>query len=330
MPDFPLTLACRNYDRTSAILTGDVTVPGVELRTVEMTDVAALFTGLHTGEFDVSEMSLGELVYAISRGWDDFIAIPVFPYRMFRHGYMFRGPGVDGPDDVSGKRVALPRVVQTAGIWMRGLLTEHHGVSPAATEWYYGSLHHWESGRPDEGMEPNDGSVHRLLDAPSSGAHAAIEQSLLDGTVDVLCTTRVPASASATGPVQWLFDRYPEAEADYYRATGIYPIMHAIAIRKEAIEGDADLPVRLFQAFVEAKRLSNQRLFADASLSLVWKDHYVETERTLFGGDPWEYGIAKNRHVVEKFLAYCYEQGVAAREMQVEELFAPGTHELAE
>ena len=327
-----LTIACRHYDRTAAILRGEVGVPGVDLRPVEMTDVAALFTGLHSGEFDVSEMSLGELVYAVSRGSNDFLAIPVFPFRMFRHGFMFCGAGFGGPLDVDGKRVALPRVVQTAGIWMRGLLTEEYGASPAATEWLYGSVHHWENGDGHEGdVTPQDGSVLRLLGAPSDRAHVAIEQALVQGEVDVLCTTRVPAAATdGSGRVRRLFEDYAAVEAGYFERSRIFPIMHTVAVRREAMEAHPELPKRLFEAFVEAKRRGNERLNADASVGLAWKDSYVERERALFGGDPWAYGLAKNRLVVEKFLAYCYDQGVAARRLRVEELFAPGTPELIE
>jgi 4,5-dihydroxyphthalate decarboxylase len=328
---YRLSVACRHYDRTAAILRGDVEIPGVELLPLEKSDVPAMFAGLFRGDYDVSEMSLAELAYFRSRGVDDFVAIPVFPYRMFRHGYIFfnTSAGISGPGDIGGKRVAIPRLVLTAGVWMRGLLTEEYGVSAVDTSWHYGAIHHWAS-ESDE-VTPRDGSTLRWLPGDGSDANQAAEQAVAQGDADVLCTVRVPEDVvKGEGRMRRLFEAYPDVEAEYFRSSGIFPIMHAIAIRRPVAEAHPELPEQLFRAFVEAKSLSNRILRADASLSLVWKDHYLQRERDLFEADPWEYGLRRNRHVVAKFLAYCYDQGVSSRALEPEDLFAPSTLELAE
>ena len=326
---YPLTLACRNYDRTGPVLRGDVAVAGVELRSTEMSNPGEIFTAFYNGEFDAAEMSLAEIVYYTSRGEADFIAIPVFPYRMFRHGYMFcdANAGFAGPEDLSGKRVAFPRVVFTAGVWMRGMLVDEYGLSPADTSWYYGSMHHWTA-KPGEEVAPRDGAVLRWVQERGGEAADAAKLALLEGEVDALCTTRTPPETG--GRVRRLIEDFPAAEAAYFGRTGIYPIMHTIAVHRSFAEAHPELPEALFRAFVEAKALATQRIEADASISLVWKDRYLEHQHEVFGGDPWTYGLGKNRHVISKFLSYAYDQGVSAREMTPEELFAPSTLALTE
>jgi 4,5-dihydroxyphthalate decarboxylase len=198
-----LTLACRYYDRTAALIAGAVPTPGITLRPVEMTDVAAMFAGLFRGDFDASAMSLGELVYYTSRGLNDFVAIPVFPYRMFRHGYIFRraDAGFTRPEEISGRRVALTKAVVTAGVWMRGMLTDDHGVSASETEWRYASDHHGETEVEEAGLTPRDGSTPRWLTTRADGVHESAVQALVNGEVDALCTTRVPDEITAALPV---------------------------------------------------------------------------------------------------------------------------------
>ena len=326
---YPLTLACRNYDRTSPILRGDVSVPGVELRPREMANPGEIFTAFFNGEFDAAEMSMAEVVYYTSRGENDFLAIPVFPYRMFRQGYMFCGADAPfaGPADLSGKRVAFPRVVFTAGVWMRGMLVDEYGLSPADTSWYYGTMHHWDAAAGEE-LTPRDGAVLRWISEEGRASDDDVKRALLEGAVDALCTTRTPPETG--GRVRRLVEDFPAAEAEYFKRTGIYPIMHVIAIRRSVIEAHPDLPEALFGAFVEAKAQATKRIETDASISLVWKDRYLEHQHEVFADDPWVYGLEKNRHVIAKFLSYAYDQGVSAREMSPEELFFPSTVELAE
>ncbi len=329
MATYPLTLACRNYDRTGPVLRGDVSVPGVELRPREMSSPADIFTAFFNGEFDAAEMSMAEVVYYTSRGENDFLAIPVFPYRMFRHGYMFCGAdaGLAGPEDLSGKRVAFPRVVFTAGVWMRGLLVDEYGLSPADTSWYYGSMHHWAP-KPGEKIAPRDGGVLRWVPERASEAADSARIALLEGEVDALCTTRTPPETGSK--LRRLIEDFPAAEAAYFKRTGIYPIMHVIALRRSVIDAHPELPEALFGAFVEAKAQATARIEADASISLVWKDPYLEHQHQVFADDPWAYGLEQNRHVISKFLSYAYDQGVSARQMSPEELFAPSTLALTE
>jgi 4,5-dihydroxyphthalate decarboxylase len=141
-----LRLACRNYDGTNAILRGVLDAPGIELEPVEQVSVQGMFAAMYRGEFDASEMSLAELIYYTSRNQSDFIGVPVFPSRMFRHGFIVvrREAGIETPRDLVGKRLGFLRWVQTAAVWIRGTLVNEYGVTPANSRWYAASLHHWD------------------------------------------------------------------------------------------------------------------------------------------------------------------------------------------
>src|SRR5438128_10280909 len=141
-----IRLAGRTYDGTLPILRGQMRLPGFELEITETEDVPAMFAGMFKGQYDVSEMSLGELTYYVSRGKAEFIAIPVFPSRMFRHGFIFcrKALGLESPAELSGRKIGFLRWAQTAGIWMRGMLIDEYGVSPKESQWYVASMHHWD------------------------------------------------------------------------------------------------------------------------------------------------------------------------------------------
>ncbi|MEE8518491.1 MAG: PhnD/SsuA/transferrin family substrate-binding protein [Dehalococcoidia bacterium] len=327
-----ITLACQAYDRTLPILRGLVQPRGFELSVEEMDNVPTMFARMHAGDFDASEMSLAEMVYAISRGESDLIGVPIFPSRVFRHSYIYCGSSSDLKElsDLDGKRVAFPRLVQTASIWQRGVLTEDHGVSPASTEFLYASIHHWDQD-VDEGITPRDGSGTPSVWRPGNANKAMpAEQAVADGEIEAVATTVPHTRMPSQERVRRVLDDYQQAEIDYFRRTRIFPIMHMVAVKREMAERHPELPQALFEMFVEAKQRANDWLKREPSLSLAWKGRYMEEEREVFDSDPWAYGLEANRHVVDKFLGYCYDQGISTRPMEAQELFLPGTWDFEE
>jgi len=163
MEPITISLASRSYDGILPILRGEVTVPGIDLRVRLDNRAARVFAALFDGEVDVPEMSLAELVYYASRGKAHFTAIPVFPSRMFRHRHFFctRASGIRGPADLNGCRIGFQRWVQTAGVWMRGILVENYGVSPRS-QWHVAATHHWDDESEGE-VQPRDGSTYNQL-----------------------------------------------------------------------------------------------------------------------------------------------------------------------
>jgi 4,5-dihydroxyphthalate decarboxylase len=332
MQPLTISLASRPYDGILPIVMREASIPNVDIQTRLDFNVPRVFGMLFKGEVDVSEMSLAELIYYTSRGKAEFVAVPVFPSRVFRHGFFFYNPnsGLRGPGDLNGRKLGFQRWVQTAGVWMRGTLVDDYGVSPASTEWFVSSTHHWEDSTSED-IEPRDGStIRRYATPPRDGLESSCT-ALLDGEVDVIGITENQAPALlADGRPRRLFEDYVAEEQTYFRRTRIFPIMHVLAMRKSLVDEQPDLPVELFRLFSRAKQLAQGAAGRLPSWSLAWKDQYLDDERAIFGGDLWPFGLEANRHVLETFIGYCWQQGIAARQLAPEELFVPSTRELAE
>ena len=332
MQALTISLASRGYDGVMPIVRGEANIPGVDIQVRLDNNVPRVFGALFKGEVDVSEMSLAELIYYTSRDKAEFVAIPVFPSRVFRHAFFFYRPesGISGPKDLNGRKIGFQRWVQTAGVWMRGTLVDDYGVSPIDTHWYIGSMHHWDDGS-EEDVQPRDGSVIERYSSASGPQSEDSYRAILDGQVDVIGITEAQAPALlASGRVRRLFEDYRAEEVAYYRRTRIFPIMHVLAMRKTLVDAHPDIPVELFRLFSRSKMLAQQAAARLPSWALAWKDQYLQEEREIFGGDLWPFGLPASRHVVEKFIGYCYQQGIAARQLAAHELFIPSTCDLVE
>jgi 4,5-dihydroxyphthalate decarboxylase len=252
-----IRLASRAYDGVLPILRGQMVIPGFEFEIAETEDVPGMFSAMFKGQYDVSEMSLGELIYYISRNKTDLVAIPVFPSRVFRHGFIFirKSSVVNRPADLSGKKIGFIRWVQTASIWMHGMLIDEYGVSAKNSEWYVASLHHWDEDDPGATIEPRDGSVIRLMRNNGSNTSERACRALFDGQVDALGVTESQLTTLlANDSVARLFENPREVEASYFRKTKILPIMHVMAMRKRLIEKYPELPEKLFRLYSDAKQ----------------------------------------------------------------------------
>ena len=327
-----LRLACRNYDGTNAILRGVLHAPGIELEPVEQVSVQGMFAAMYRGEFDVSEMSLAELIYYTSRNQSDFIGIPVFPSRMFRHGFIVvrRDAGIETPQDLVGKRLGFLRWVQTAAVWIRGTLVNEYGVTPANSRWHAASLHHWDGDVTETSVRLPGGAEIELLRGEGSAADRAMA-ALREGRLDMLGVTETQLPPLLADPgLKRLFEDYRDVEAEYFRKTGIFPIMHVLAVKTSVAEQYPDVPATLFDLFSRAKRQARQ-WFADMpSNVMAWRQHALEQEHAVFGGDPCPYGLDANRDVLNTFIEYCEAQGICERNLSPEELFAPATWDLTD
>jgi 4,5-dihydroxyphthalate decarboxylase len=328
-----IKLACRNYDGTNAILRGLVRAPGVEFETIENNDVPAMFAGMFKGEYDVSEMSLAELIYYVSRNRADFIAIPVFPSRIFRHGFIFcrKSAGIEKPQDLSGKKIGFIRWVQTASIWMRGMLIDEYSVSAKDSAWYVASMHHWDDADPEGALTPRDGSAIQWIPGDEKDNSERACRALFDGRLDALGITEAQlALVQANSAVRRLFENSRTVEVDYFRRTRILPIMHVVALRNDVVDKYPELPVQLFHLFSEAKLWARRWRRSIPSLVEAWPQYHLDEEQEIFQTDPWAYGLEPNRHVLKKFLGYCHAHGVSATDIASEELFHPSSLDLVE
>jgi 4,5-dihydroxyphthalate decarboxylase len=332
-PPIKIRLASRAYDGTLPILRGQKSIPGFEFDVTETEDVPGMFAGMFKGQYDVSEMSLGELIYYHSRNKAEFVAVPVFPSRMFRHGFIFvrKNSGISQPSDLNGKKLGFLRWVQTAAIWMRGMLVDEYGVSAKNSQWYVASMHHWDDHDPGATVEPRDGSVIRLIENSGKNTSERACRALFDGQVDALGVTesQLP-TLLANDSVQRLFGNSRDVEAAYFHKTQILPIMHVLALQKNIADRYPELPEKLFRLYTDAKRWAQRWRRAIPSLVEAWPNHYLTEEQRIFSTDPWAYGLEANRHVLDTFLSYCHAQGISARNIAPADIFHPGTVKLVE
>ncbi|MGE5219852.1 MAG: PhnD/SsuA/transferrin family substrate-binding protein [Chloroflexota bacterium] len=332
-PSAKIRLASRAYDGTLPILRRQMSIRGFEFDITETEDVPGMFAGMFKGQYDISEMSLGELIYYTSRDKADFVAIPVFPSRMFRHGFIFcrKASEINRPEELNGKKIGFLRWVQTAAIWMRGMLIEQYGVSAKNSEWHVASMHHWDDHDPGATVEPRDGSVIHLIQNSGQNTSGRACRALFDGQVDALGITESQLATLLANPtVQRLFTNPREVEASYFRQTRILPIMHVLALQKNLADRYPELPAQLFRLYSDAKRWAQRWRRAIPSLVEAWPNHYLADEQKIFNTDPWAYGLEANRHVLDAFLGYCHAQGVTARPITPEEIFHPSTRQLVE
>jgi len=322
MTKLKLSLGCWNYDRTRALMDGSVQPDGIDLNYLNMPVEETFFRMLRHREFDAAELSLSS--YAVTRSKPDqpFIAIPVFPSRFFRHSciYVNADAGIREPKDLIGKRIGTPEYQMTAPVWIRGILSDHYGVPVDSVSYYTGGVE--ETGRLEKvklDLPPN-------IRVQPIGSTQTLSQMLLDGEIDALHTARMPSSfMTGGGRVKRLFENYVEVEKQYYRDTGIFPIMHTVAIRRDVYEANRWVAQSLNKAFVEAQRRTYEDLRETAALKsmLPWAGAQYEESCKAMGDDFWPYGLERNRKCLETFLRYHHEQGLSKRLLTPDELFAP-------
>jgi 4,5-dihydroxyphthalate decarboxylase len=326
MTKLRLTLACWNYDRTRGLLEGRIQPDGVELNYLSLPVEETFFRMLRHREFDAAEMSLSSYAMSLFTPDKPFVAIPVFPSRVFRHSCIFvnADSGIRAPGDLAGKKVGTPEYQMTAGVWIRGILADEHGVAVDSPSYYTGGEE--EPGRPEK----------LKLDLPPRlrvqriGAEQTLSSMLSSGEIDALYTARMPSSFRRGDPkVKRLFEDFVAVERDYFRRTGIFPIMHTVVIRRDLYERHPWIAQSLYKAFRLAQRETYADLHETAALKamLPWLTAHIEEARREMGDDFWPYGVQRNQQTLATFLRYSHEQGLSKRLLQVEELFAPETLE---
>jgi 4,5-dihydroxyphthalate decarboxylase len=317
-----LSMACSNYDRTRALFDGRVSVDGIELTCLDLPIEETFFRMLRHHEFDVAEISLSSYVLSLFGENPQLIAIPVFPSRFFRHSCIFvnRDSGIREPKDLIGKRVGVPEFQMTAGVWIRGILSDDFQVPVASVAYFRGGEE--EPGRPEK-IPVNLPREIRVESIPATKTLSAMLES---GEIDALYTARAPSTfGNGSGKVRRLFDNYQAVEQDYFLRTKIFPIMHAVVIRRDVYDKSPWVAQSFCKAFGKAQRIAYGELYEAGALTcmLPWLVRHAEETRALMGPDFWPYGLERNAHTLDTFLRYSFEQGLAKRVLKPAELFAP-------
>ena len=312
MPNLKLTLACGRYDRTQPLIDGRVIPEGIDLTFIPLRPGETFWRMLNHGEFDCSEMSLSSYTILRSEGDARFIAIPVFPSRVFRHSavYLRADSKIEKPQDLKGKRVGVADYQMTAAVWVRGFLSSDYGVRPEDINWVIG--------RPVRTIKPPDG-IHCEFMRSDTTLEAMLER----GEIDALASVMIPKTLGAT--VRRLFSNPRQVEREYYERTRIFPIMHTFVLKTRLHEENPWLAISFYRAFCRARDIAYHWMYdTDAlTVSLPWVIDELEATRKIFGPQIWDYSIEGSRPTLEALVRHLDEQRLTRRKMSVEELFVP-------
>ena len=319
MAGLEITLACRDYDHTRGLRDGTVALDGVHLRVIAVSPPSQIFLRmLRNEEFDASEMSLSNYMIALGRGDRRFVAIPVFPSRVFRHSYIWINTksGIERPQDLRGKRVGILDYSMTALLFIRGMLKHQYGVAPEEILWF------------------RSRSEHVSIETPAGirieniGREQTLDDLLEEGKLDAVALTSAPRGFRDGLPfIRHLLENSREIEAEYYRQTKIFPIMHLVVIRRAIYEQLPWLAAALTHAFQSAKEQAYERL-NEALYPLPWVNLDFEYAQNIMGRDIYSYGVKRNLATLEAATLFSYEQGLTRRKLEVGELFARETLDL--
>jgi 4,5-dihydroxyphthalate decarboxylase len=312
-----LTLACGDYEIVAGLKDGTIKPDGIELTVLtDMDSSTRHWRMARYRHFDVCEFSMSSYLLAKFKN-EALTAIPVFPHRRFRHGFIFvnSAKGINKPTDLIGKDVGLTNFQTTTLVWTRGILEDEFQVPHKSIRWHAQKEEDVEF-TPPEGL---------LLSRVPDGAN--VDRMLADGKLDALIHPELPVPILENDPrVKRLFENYKELEIEYYRRTGIFPIMHTTVIKQEIVDRHPWVPWNLLVAFERAKKLAYQKIENPRSIPHAWFQTAGEEQRKILGNDPWEFGLTlANRKNLEKLIDYSHHQGIIGRRLSLDELFDAST-----
>ena len=323
MAGLKLSFACGLYDRMQPLYTGEVKPDGIDLNFIAIDQPRPIFDRMAGGqEFDVAEFSSSEFVQRFANRQCPFVAIPVFPSRAFRHGFIaiHSQAGIKGPKDLEGKRVGVPLLTMSAAIYINGLLQHEYGVDLRKIHWVQGAM--------------NTGGAHgspcvlpllKPLPIEQNTSNKSMSDLLEERVVDATLGTSLPAAIRRNREIARLFPNYVELEKEFYRRTKIYPIMHLVAIRKDVHERHPFVASSLYEAFCRSKAIALEKMLNLRALRYMtpWLMRDIDEIYEMFDGDPWPYGIEPNRPTLEAFVHYLVDQSLIAAPVAVDDLFVP-------
>lgn len=318
MSKLRLTLSCEDYDRTRPLIDGTITPEGIDLTAIALNNPERHTRMMQGLEFDICELSTAQFLTGKTRGLP-VTAVPAFPHRQFRHGFIFvnSNAGIDKPGDLAGKRIGVSLYMNTAAMWVRGILEDEYGVAFNQMTWVTDLPEEVPDWKPPEGLR---------VERRSSGK--SLDDLLVSGEVDaVIFPIAMPSFRRGDPRVRRLFPNYKELEMDFYRRTRLFPIMHTVVIKNRVLEDNPWVAASVLKAFDRAKALGWAAHRNEARTMAVWFGEALAEQVEVMGPDPWAYGLKANRHTLDKMLEYAHRQGLTEHKPTVEELFAKGAME---
>jgi len=316
-----LTFACGLYDRVLPLYTGEVKPVGFDLNFLAINNPREIFDRMGgSQEFDASEFSSSEFVSGLSAGTTPFVALPNFPSRVFRHSMITinKRSGIKSPKDLEGKRVGVPLYTQTAAIFIRGMLQHDYDVDLSKIHWVQGALNHIGTHG-----NPSAPPLLKKIDIEIADPKRSLSELIDKGEIDAICATNLPVSMKRNPDVVRLFPNYREVERDYFKRTGIFPIMHLVAMRRDTYEKYPFAASSLYEALKQSRERALRLMRETGALRfmLPWMTADRDEIDEVFGGDPWPDGVEANRKTLEALVTYLHEQGLIAKKIPIEDIF---------
>ena len=324
MTKLNLSVAVGPYDRTRALVDGSVQIDGVNPSCMTLSPEEIFFRAFRHAEFDICELSLSSFTVKTAQGGGPYVGVPAFVSRAFRHTSIYvRTDRIKKPEDLKGKRVGVPEYQLTANVWARAILEDDYGVKPSDIQWVRGGIE--DADRPEKISIKLPADV-KLEDAPAGKSISAM---LAEGTIDGFIAPRPPSLPKNTPNVGWLFADPVAAAKDYFKRTGIFPIMHLVGVRRTLAEQHPWLPGAVLKGFEQAKAQALTMLADNSAtkVTLPFVEERLQQARDTMGEDFWAYGIDASRKTLDAFFKAHHSQGLSSRLVTPEELFHPGTHE---
>ena len=331
-----VNMAGYDYDRVQALIDGRVEIEGCTTK-FEVSQIGDLNTHILSGPKtrEVTEVGLHPFMIAYANeGFRDYTLLPIFPLRTFRHKsiYIRTDRGIKKPEDLRGKKIATPGYSSSSLVWIRGILQDEYGVSPEDVHWVISSKD--STAKVTGGPSKQENILPEGL-SYSMGPAGMDESDLLEsGAVDALFHAAEPRAYMQGHPdVARIFPNSRATEQAYFANTGIFPIMHSVAIRKDVLKENPWLAEAVFNAYSQAKQKTYEYLTKAAwyKTSLPWVSQELEDTRNIMGKNFWTYGLTEsNRKTLDTIFRNSYEQGLCNRKLTVEELFHPAGLELRE
>jgi len=322
MERLKLTFACGAYDRIMPLRESRVQPEGIDLETITEYHPRELFDRLmQSGDFDLAEMSSSEHIAMTCAGSNPFVAIPVFPSKVFRHGFIVynRKSGIAAPKDLEGRRIGVPLHTMTAAVWCRGVLEDDYGVDLSGVTWVQGAVN-----EPGSHGSPNPPPLLKPVDIVQNDSGRSLDDLLVAGEIDALLGAVLPKSLGRHPDIVRLWPNFREVEKDFYRRTRIHPIMHLVVIRKEVYGANPWIARSLYDAFEAAKNLAWEEACYNGAQKymLPWLYSDIDEINEVFpGGDPWPYGIEANRNTLETQVRIMHRHHMIDRVPALDDLF---------
>ena len=323
MAPIQMTFASGLYDRMVPLATSEVRPKGIDLNFLDIHHPRDIFDRqAGNQEFDACELSSSEYITRYAAGDKSFVAIPVFPSRAFRHGFIAVNTNkVKTPKDLEGKKVGVQLYTMTAAVWQRGHLQHEYGVNLDTIEWVEGKME-----GPGSHGKPSALPTLKPVKITANTEPKSLSELLEDGEIDATIGADPPECLGRAGHVKRLFPNFKEVEMEYYKKTSIFPVMHCVVLRKGFHEAHRFAASSLFEALNESKELARKRMHSTSALRymLPWLPEALDEIREVFHGDCWPYGLVdQNRKTIEALIEYLHEQSMIEWKPAVDELFAP-------